>query len=158
VQVTATPNSGYIFVGFSGDPTGTVYPQSLTLSAATTVTANFVVALPTADMALTSQHTGTFLQGQTNAMYLLRVNNVPGGALSSGTVTVSENPPAGLTVTSMSGQGWDCTGNSCTRSDQLAGGSAYPAIVVLATVAGDASASLTNQATVSGGGDFERGQ
>ncbi len=149
----AAPNPGYTFTGFGGGLTGTLNPQNLTLSAATSVTASFSAILAATDLSITSSHTGTFLRGQNNAFYLLRVSNAAAAAATSGTVTVTENPPAGLTVTSMSGQGWNCSGLSCTRSDALAGSSGYPSILVLATVSGSAPTSLTNQATVSGGGD-----
>jgi hypothetical protein len=47
------------------------------------------------------------------------------------------------------------TGNtSCTRSDSLGTGAAYPAITVAVNVAINAPASVTNSATVSGGGSF----
>jgi hypothetical protein len=104
------------------------------------------------DLTIKSSHTGTFQLGQTNAYYLLRVSNV-GSAPISGSVTVTENAPAGLTITSMLGQGWTCTVSFCTRNDALAEGAAYPAIMVVASVAQSAGSSLTNQATVSGGGD-----
>jgi Divergent InlB B-repeat domain len=41
VSVTATPNTGYVFTGFSGGLSGTTNPQNLMVNAATTVTANF---------------------------------------------------------------------------------------------------------------------
>jgi hypothetical protein len=44
VPVSATANSTYNFTGFSGGLSGTTTPQNLTMSAAQTVTANFVVA------------------------------------------------------------------------------------------------------------------
>src|SRR5205823_4334978 len=60
---------------------------------------------------------------------------------------------AGMTLSSMSGTGWTCTTNSCNRSDQLASGASYPAITVVVNVSSSAAASVTNSATVSGGGD-----
>jgi hypothetical protein len=44
VQLTATPNAGYSFLGWSGDLTGTVNPQSVTMTAPRNVTANFASA------------------------------------------------------------------------------------------------------------------
>jgi hypothetical protein len=41
VQITATPNSGYVFTGFSGSLAGTTNPQSLSMTAPRTVTASF---------------------------------------------------------------------------------------------------------------------
>ncbi len=49
VQLTATPNSGSTFSGFSGDLTGTTNPQSITVNAAKNVTATFASALITKD-------------------------------------------------------------------------------------------------------------
>jgi LPXTG-site transpeptidase (sortase) family protein len=42
---------------------------------------------------------------------------------------------------------------TCTRADALAGGSSYPAITITVTVLQTAANSVTNQATVSGGGE-----
>jgi len=41
VQLTATANAGYQYANWSGDLTGTINPQSLTMSAPRSVTANF---------------------------------------------------------------------------------------------------------------------
>ena len=63
--------------------------------------------------------------------------------------------PAGLTATAISGAGWTTNLGTltCTRSDALAAGAAYPPITVTVNVAANAPASVTNTATVSGGGD-----
>jgi uncharacterized repeat protein (TIGR01451 family) len=70
-------------------------------------------------------------------------------------VTVVDTLPAGLTATAMSGAGWTCTvaTRTCTRIDVLAVSANYPPIVVTVNVAANASGSMTNIATVSGGGD-----
>jgi len=75
-------------------------------------------------------------------------------AISPGGETVSESVPAGLTLVSMAGTGWACTTGSttCTRSDVLNGGQSYAVLTVTVSVANDASASLTNQVSVSGMG------
>jgi hypothetical protein len=67
--------------------------------------------------------------------------------------------PAGLTATSIAGTGWTCTqpAGPCTRSDALAAGAGYPPIVLTVSVAGDAAASVTNAAAVSGGGEINTG-
>ena len=97
-------------------------------------------------------HTGTFAQGQSNATYTVGVWNQIAAGPTSGAVTVTETLPTGLTLVSMSGTGWSCVSNTCTRSDALAGGSLYPAITVTVNVASNASAQLVNQVSVSGGG------
>jgi hypothetical protein len=60
-----------------------------------------------------------------------------------------------LTATGLSGTGWSCTLGTltCTRSTVLAAGASYPPVTVTVTVASTAPASVTNQVTVSGGGE-----
>jgi uncharacterized repeat protein (TIGR01451 family) len=101
-------------------------------------------------LSITKTHTGSFAQGQMNAVYTLTVSN--GAGPTSGTVTVTEMPPAGLTLVSMAGSGWTCGGAACTRSDVLTGNSSYPAITVMVNVAANAGSPQVNQASVSGGG------
>jgi uncharacterized protein (TIGR03437 family) len=111
-------------------------------------------AAPATSAALTiaKTHSGSFSQGQTGATYTVTVSNAASAGPTSGAVTVAENPPAGLTVASMAGSGWSCTGATCTRSDVLSAGSSFPAITVTVNVASTAPSQVTNQATVSGGG------
>jgi uncharacterized repeat protein (TIGR01451 family) len=107
-------------------------------------------------LAISKTHSGSFSQGQTNAAYTLTVSNPSGSRATSGTVTVVDSAPSGLTVSAMSGAGWACVLLSCTRADSLAGGHAYPAITVIANVANNAPTGanvLVNRASVSGGGD-----
>ena len=110
------------------------------------------------DLAVTVSHAGSFAQGDTGRTYTILVTNV-GGADSSGTVTVVDTLPAGLTATAISGTGWTATLGTltCTRSDALAAGTAYPAITVTVDVSPSALASVTNTATVSGGGESNTG-
>ena len=103
-------------------------------------------------LTVTKTHTGNFTQGQTNATYTVTVGNGAGAGPTSGTVTVTENAPSGLTLVSMSGTGWSCGSSACTRSDVLNAGGSYPAIAVTVKVASNAPAQVTNQASVSGGG------
>ncbi len=105
-----------------------------------------------ADLSITKTHTGSFVRGQTGATYTITVSNA-GTASTSGTVTVTDTLPTGLTATGMSGSGWTCTGLTCARSDALATGSSYPPITLTVNVAADAPASVTNSVTVGGGGD-----
>jgi len=62
----------------------------------------------------------------------------------------------------MAGQGWTCglpanPANVCTRADMLNAGSNYPPILVTVNVNSDAPASVTNIATVAGGGETNTG-
>jgi uncharacterized repeat protein (TIGR01451 family) len=116
-----------------------------------------ITALPplTPDLTITKSHTGNFTEGQTGANYSITVTN-SGSANSSGTVTVTDTLPAGLTATAISGTNWTCVLGTltCTRSNALAPGLSYPAITVTVNVANNAPASVTNTANVSGGGEF----
>ncbi len=108
----------------------------------------------TANLAIDKAHTGNFRQGQTGAQYTLAVTN-NGPAATTGTVTVTDTLPAGLTATAINGTGWSCVLGTltCTRSDSLANGASYPDITLTVDVANNAPASVTNSGTVSGGGD-----
>src|SRR6266705_3082025 len=105
------------------------------------------------DLTITKSHSGNFTQGQVGATYTITATN-SGSAPTSGTVTVTDTLPAGLTATAISGTGWTCVLGTltCTRSDALAAGSSYPAITLTVTVANNAAASVTNNVSVSGGG------
>jgi uncharacterized repeat protein (TIGR01451 family) len=107
-----------------------------------------------ADLTITESHSGSFTQGQTGATYTISVSNAGAGA-TAGTVTVTDALPSGLTATGLSGSGWSCTLSTltCTRNDALASGGSYPAITLTASVAANAPSSITNTATVSGGGE-----
>jgi uncharacterized repeat protein (TIGR01451 family) len=143
-------------------------PASLTNTATVsgggqTNTANDSASDPTtitqlSDLTIAKTHVGNFTQGQTGAVYTLTASNAGAGP-TSGTVTVTDTLPAGLTATAIGGTGWSCTlaTLTCTRSDALAAGSSYPAISLTVSVANTAPASLTNTATVSGGGQTNTG-
>ena len=120
-------------------------------------TSSFSFTVTTAgspDLAITKSHTGDFTQGDTADTYTITVTNI-GTASSSGSVIVTDAPPAGLTITAMSGSGWtaDLGSSTCTRSDTLATGTGYPPIAITVSVATNAASSITNTAAVSGGGD-----
>jgi uncharacterized repeat protein (TIGR01451 family)/fimbrial isopeptide formation D2 family protein len=117
-----------------------------------TATANLTVSA--ADITISKSHVGNFFQTQIGAIYTITVSNV-GTTPSAGTVTVTDTLPASLTATAMTGTGWACTVATltCTRNDVLANGATYPAITLTVNVAANAPASVTNTATVSGGGD-----
>ncbi|HEY3160579.1 MAG TPA: LamG-like jellyroll fold domain-containing protein [Vicinamibacterales bacterium] len=110
-----------------------------------------------ADLTLTKTHVGSFTQGQ-NGTYTLAVKNSGAGA-TSGTVTLRDYLPAGLTAAGISGSGWSCTVSNltCTRGDALAAGGSYPAVTVTVSVSTSAPSSVTNTATVSGGGESNTG-
>jgi hypothetical protein len=126
--------------------------HSLGFTGTATVTVN---STPGVDLSTTiSVPAAPFFQGEVGATFLINVQNV-GDTASSGPVTLADALPAGLTATAMSGPGWNCTLGSltCTRSDSLVANSVYPTITLAFKIAANAPASVTETATVSGGGD-----
>ena len=109
------------------------------------------------DLAITKTPSSAFQQGGAGS-FTLTVSNT-GGTATTGTITVTEQPPTGMTVASMSGDGWtfDAQSLSATRSNSLAPGTSYPSITVGVSVASDAATTLTNVVSVSGGGDVNTG-
>jgi uncharacterized repeat protein (TIGR01451 family) len=147
VNVSSTaPSSATNSVAVSGGGSA-----SATASDPTTI-------IPVADLTITKSHSGNFIQGQTGAAYIITVTNRGVGS-TAGTVSVTDTLPAGLTATALAGTGWSCnvTPVSCARGDTLAAGSSYPAITLTASVAANAPSSITNTATVSGGGELNTG-
>jgi len=105
-----------------------------------------------ADLTITKTHSGTFIGGQ-NGLYTLTVKNLGGN--SFGTVTVTDQLPAGLTATYMYGYGWNCNLSTvtCTRNDSLSGGGTWDSISITVSISSSAGTSVVNTATVSGGAD-----
>ena len=116
------------------------------------VSAGYVTSVPL--LTITKSHTGNFAQGDIGDVYTLTVTNVSGAPFTAGLVTVTEYPPTGMSVTSMSGAGWTCSVPNCTRTDVLLTGQSYPSISVVVNVASNAATSVTNQVTVIGGGSL----
>jgi uncharacterized repeat protein (TIGR01451 family) len=118
--------------------------------------ANLVNAWPVASnqpvLTIAKSHAGSFAQGQQNATYSVTVSNRANAVPTSGTVTVTETVPAGLTLVSMLGTGWNCAANTCSRNDVLNSGGNFPPITVTVNVAANASSPQINQVGVSGGG------
>ncbi len=113
------------------------------------------------DLTVAKSHTGNFTQGQNGATYTITVTNSGTGA-TSGTVTVTDTLPAGLTYVSNTGTGWgtcSAVGQvvTCSRGDALAASSSYPALTLTVNVSATAASSVTNNVSVSGGGEANVG-
>ena len=144
VNVTATATSPQVNqVSVSGGGSATASVSDSTIITAT-------VAPPS--LSIRKTHSGNFTQGQQNAVYSVTVSNAASIGPTSGTVTVTETVPPGLTLVSMTGSGWTCTSITCTRGDALAAGTSYPAITVTVNVTASAASPQVNQVTISGGG------
>jgi exo-1,4-beta-D-glucosaminidase len=123
------------------------------------------------ELTATSTQAGSFAQGDAADAYRIEVTNAASGGTSSGTVTVTDRLPAGLTAQEMSGAGWICSlapmvlpptargavdtfepQPTCTRADALAPGQSYPPITLTVAVANYAQPSVVNAVSVTGGG------
>jgi len=136
--------------GVQNNVTGAV--NSVEGGAGTTAAASITVLAP--DLTIAKSHVGDFKQGQQGATYTIIASN-QGAAPTAGTVTVVDTLPSALTPSAFAGTGWTCTVASltCTRSDVLAIGASYPALTLTVNASGTAPTSVTNVATVSGGGE-----
>ena len=164
--VTVAGTGAYGYSGDGGSAAGAAFrlPYALVLDASGNIVvsdqSNNAVRLmtpvySTPVLGIKSSHTGPFTQGQSGAAYTLTVSNAPQAGSTNGAVTVTEILPAGMTLVSMGGPGWNCSAPAaptCTRSDALNAGSSYSPITVTVSVSGSAPGQLTNQASVSGGG------
>jgi len=114
---------------------------------------NVPVVVGAPALTITKSHVGTFTQGQTGATYTITVTN-SGTAPTTAAVSVSDTVPAGLTATSISGTNWVCTppAGPCTNSTVEAASASFPALTLTVNVAANAAATVTNSATVTGGG------
>ena len=109
-----------------------------------------------ADLAIVLSHSPSFQQGDTADAYSIDVSNL-GQASTSGTVTVTDTLPAGISFVSAQGGNWTTSVNgqtvTATQVNALAAGASYPALTITVGVAGNAT-SVTNTATVSGGSEI----
>ncbi|MFZ0417401.1 MAG: C25 family cysteine peptidase [Candidatus Sulfotelmatobacter sp.] len=151
--------------GLTQDTTSTPIPYGATSGKAGVSVTNVALAqltglqstaLCTPDMTLGKSHVGNFTRGST-ATYTIPVENVSPYGSTSGTVTVNDTLPVGLTPAGATGTNWTCSiasqTVSCINSTVLAPNSFYPSITVTANVLQTAPSTETNTALVSGGGE-----
>jgi uncharacterized repeat protein (TIGR01451 family) len=127
-----------------------------------------VTITPSPDIQMVKTATSSFAVG-TNSTYSLAVNNTL-GSLTTGanTYTVTDVLPSGLTFVAAIGTGWTCALNTPSIGDNVVGGQRMvcTSSAAMAAGAGNANAitltvlpaaaavpSVTNTATVSGGGE-----
>lgn len=103
------------------------------------------------DLTIDKSHTGNFQSG-TQGSYEIDVSN-PGAGPTTGSTTVTDQLPAGLSYVSATGTGWSCsafTGTvTCTRAAAIAAGGSAPTITLTVAVGDAARPSVTNTASVS---------
>ena len=107
---------------------------------------------PVADLAITKSHVGNFTVG-VNGVYTIGVSN-NGPTDETGTITVTDTLPGGLSYVSATGTGWSCGAAgqdvTCTHPGPLANGASLPNITLTVSVSAAAVPSVTNTASVSG--------
>ena len=107
-------------------------------------------------LTLTKAHSGDFTVG-TNGVYTLTLSNTSASAPTSGTITVTDTLPAGLTYASATGSGWTCgavgQNVTCTTAVVIAAAAAAPAITLTVAIDPSAAPRVPNIARASGGGD-----
>ncbi|CAN5478827.1 hypothetical protein BH11PSE11_BH11PSE11_21580 [soil metagenome] len=167
-QPAGTTN-GLTVVGSTGGAATAVGVVPSVLSAISLVGANTVSAennfaeIPGAvpDLAIAKTHSpSSFAAGGNTGYYVITPSNI-GVAATSGTVTVVDTLPAGITVrAAATGAGWACVGAigagsiSCTSNTVIAAGATGSAITLPVDVAaGLAGQVLINTAVISGGGE-----
>lgn len=104
------------------------------------------------DLAITKTHSGDFGVNKNGAYTIGVTNNGP--SATSGTITVTDTMPTGVTFVSATGTGWTCSFSAptvtCTRSSVLANGASTPNITLTVNPGNAAYPSFTNTASVSG--------
>jgi hypothetical protein len=152
---TTTTNSSGIAtsLALTANATAGTYSVNAAVTGVTTAASFSLTNLKGPALTITEAPVGAFIQGR-SAAYSVTVGNAANAAPTSGTVTVNEVVPAGLTLMGMSGgTTWNCTvPGSCTTNTVLNPGSTYPSIAVTVGVASNAQGSVTNQVSASGGG------
>ncbi|WP_175485447.1 OmpA family protein [Pseudoxanthomonas sp. GM95] len=135
------------------NPTGT----TCTAGGTCAVSASDTDTVVAQQLSLTKTHIGNFSPGSTGT-YTLTVSNT-GTTSTSGTITVVDTLPTGLTYVSGNGTGWTCgvSGQTVTcnttSATVIANGAAGNPITLTVSVAANAGSSVTNTARASGGGD-----
>ena len=166
VTVVARPTSG-VFQGTSQLTANVAMSAVVSADELDPVPANntaagvFQVRRLTADLAIAKTTASAFQQGGT-ATYSLAVSNIGSGP-TSGSYTIGDVMPSGLSIAGLTpGAGWDCSASAatvvnCTSITVLAPGQSAPVVAVNVAIATTAPDSVTNTATVVGGGETNTG-
>ncbi|MDR3390484.1 MAG: SdrD B-like domain-containing protein [Sulfuriferula sp.] len=148
--------------GTASNPTAsTSQIAGINLAGANTVSAaNNFAEIPGAasDLTITKTHSpASFGEGSSTGYYTITPSNL-GLLATSGTVTVVDTMPAGITPTAASGTGWTCSISgqvvTCNTGNIIGAGATGNVIILHVAVAnGLAGQVLTNTAVISGGGE-----
>ncbi len=156
-------NSSYpqltIDLNVANSASGTIN-NSATVSGAgvapTSSNTDAITIQPAPILSVTKSHTGTFTQGST-AVWDIVVSNSAPSSVTNGTVTVVDTLPTGYTLSNATGTGWSCGGTgtvTCTSTQGVSGGSSFFTLVLMVNVPANSPTSVSNTASVYGGGDL----
>lgn len=135
-----------------------ITPPSTTVTTIGSVGGSIVIgdlaSVVAPDVQITKSHTGYFIaQGPAKPYTLLPKNS--GDAVTSGTITVTDVLPAGLTYVSAAGTGWTCGASAqtvtCTSTTAIAANANGNAIALTVTAGTAGIPSVTNVASIAGG-------
>jgi uncharacterized repeat protein (TIGR01451 family) len=121
-----------------------------------------IAAVP--DLVITKTTSGLpFEQGGMGSYALTVINS--GGRATSGSYTISDSMPTGLTVAlplPVMVSGWDCSASTnsvlnCVRSLAIDAGASAPPVNFNVNIESNAPLSITNTATIAGGGEVNTG-
>jgi uncharacterized repeat protein (TIGR01451 family) len=138
--------------GYTNSFVGHIGPIQIdtTLDTTDDAPATQTVAVCALDLAIDKSHSEDFIVGTTGT-YTITVTNV-GTAPTTGTITVTDTLPTGLTFVSGTGSGWTCSAVgqvvTCTNPGPLAP-SASSTITLTVSVGAEAVPSVTNSVSVS---------
>jgi uncharacterized repeat protein (TIGR01451 family) len=117
---------------------------------------SFVTTILAPDLTLSKSHVGNFTVG-VNGTYTLTASNAAGTAATSGAIAITDTLPTGLGFVSGTGVGWACSAVgqvvTCTSVTPIAAGATGNPIALVVSVSAPAVPSVTNIASVSGGGE-----
>jgi uncharacterized repeat protein (TIGR01451 family) len=121
--------------------------------AANSASASDPLTIGVPPLVIATTHGGTFFRGETGATFTITVGN-SGPTPLTGTTTVVDALPGGLTATAFAGTGWsvNLATFTATRTDPLAGDASYPPLILTVNVDTNAQNSLTNFTSLSGVG------
>ena len=146
VTLTPSPDSGYIFTGWSGDCSGSGACQ-LTMNATHSVSATFSLASSRANLSVGLADAADPIPAGGNLSYLVTVVNA--GPDAAAAVVLTDTLPAGVTFASAAPPQGSCSANTGGFSCALGSLSAGAAFTFAVTVSVGESGALVNTITVS---------
>ncbi len=173
VILTASPNSGYKFTGWSGDATGSVSPLTVTMNASKNITANFILDVTNpgspagvnlgsagnfavlAGSGISNTGVTTHVIGDVGAFPTATINGLLAGNVD-GILYTSADPIVGLAKTALTTAYNDAQSrslNAISLPGQLGGLTLAPGLYVNSSTSGISGTGANGILTLDAGGD-----